>query len=68
MRYDDAAALKGVSVHVLGSGMNDNIGAKLKRFAEDRRRKGIVYDQGDMMRVGYSSEFFNIADNEGRIG
>ena len=57
-----------MAIHVLGCGMDYNIGSPLERIAVDRRRKGIVHDQRHLMRMGKHCKFLNIQNYQRRIG
>ena len=66
--YNNAAALESVTVHVLGGGVDHNICSEFNGTAEDRRGKGVVHDQRDLVGMGDLGELFNVEYCQCRIG
>ena len=65
---DTAAYAGGVSVHVLGSRMNDDVCSPFERTAVDRSRECIVHNQRHSVTVCDTGKLFDIQHFERRIG
>ena len=63
-----AADLNGMTVHIFGRGMCNDIGAKSERTAIDGRREGIIDDQRHSVAVGRLCKQFQIRHDKRRIG
>ena len=59
---DYAANLRGMTVHVLGSGVGDDVGAPLEGTAVDRSGEGVVDDEGHAVLVGDACELLDVED------
>ena len=57
-----------MAVHILRSGVRDNVCSPLKRIAVNRGGKGIVHNEGHLMSMGRLRKFFDIQHHQGRIG
>ena len=58
----------GMTVHIFGCGMYDNICAPLDRTTVDRCWEGIVHNQGDTMRMSLLGKALDIQNLQRRIG
>ena len=66
--HDDAAHLQGVAVHILGGGVDDDVGTEIEGTAEHRRGEGVVHDQRQAVTMGQGRDAFDIQHVHGRIG
>ena len=66
--HDDAAHLQGMAVHILGGGVDDDVGTEIEGAAEHRRGKGIVHDQGQAVTMRQGRDTFDVQHVHGRIG
>ena len=66
--HDSAAHRVGVAVHVLGSGMGDNVGPPLEGAADHRGGEGVVHDEGHAVGVGRPGELLKVQHGEGGVG
>ena len=57
-----------MTVHVFGCGVHDDVSAKCKRTAQNRRGKGVVYDERDAVVVSQSGKLFDVEHMKCRIG
>ena len=65
--HNHAANLYGMSVHILGGGVDDNIRPEFKWPAIDWGCKGVVHNQRNPMRMRHFCKEFQICHNQGRI-
>ena len=65
--YHHAAYLSGVSVHILGSAVGNNVTTPLEGAAVDGRGKGIVHNQGHTMLVGHLGKALYIENVPARV-
>ena len=66
--YDTTAYAGSVSVHIFGSGVNNDICSPFERAAVNRSRESIVNNQRDTVAVRDTGKLLNIQHFEGRIG
>ena len=65
---DDATQVGRVTVHVLGGGVRDDVGAPLKGTAHHGRREGVVDHQRHAVVVRSLGKAFNIEHGQRRVG
>ncbi|MNC40131.1 hypothetical protein D3C75_888220 [compost metagenome] len=58
--YNHSPDLNSMAIHILGSGVNNNIRSKFKWFAQYRRCKCVVYDERHTMCVSNICKFSNV--------
>ncbi len=66
--YYASAHLSGMTVHILGSGMGDDIGTPLKGPAVDRCGEGVVNYQGHAMLMSDAGKLLDVEHFTARIG
>ena len=66
--HNSAAYAHGMSVHVLGGGMGNDVRPPFKRIAVNGRGKGIVHNQRHLMGVGRLCKFFNVKHHQRGVG
>ena len=66
--HDGSAHRRGVSVHILGSGVHHDVGSPFEGTAIDGRGEGIVHDEGHAVAMGDAGELLNVQHFERGIG
>ena len=64
---DNTANLQGMSIHIFCCAVNDDVRTETKRLTQDRRRKGIIDKQRNIMCMCDTGKFLNIQYIHGRV-
>ena len=66
--YDCSSHTGGMTVHIFGCGMGDNVGSPFKRAAIDRGSEGVVHNQRNAVPVCNPGELLNVEHVDAWIG
>ena len=66
--HDSAAQSGGVTVHVFGGGVGDDVRAPPEGLAVDGGGEGVVHNEGNAVGMGGLGEFLNVQHRQGGVG